>query len=174
MWLSTNSLTTNTSRIAYINGWTNSREWNKYGSQTSTARTLTAGQSYYFSVLHKEGNGGDYLAVGWTGPGISTISVIGGSNIAPYTGGAREASDVQLSDNSVTIYPNPATQEVIISGLANSSVIDLLNLDGKIVISQTSTTASENVSLSNIPAGLYILKVKDAAQVTKVFKLSIY
>mgnify|MGYP002786896427 CR=1 FL=1 len=87
LWLSTNSDPATRAKIAEVVGWTNSREWNKYASQTSTARSLTAGTQYHFEVLHKEGGGGDNLAVGWTGPGISTISVIGGSNIAPFGGG---------------------------------------------------------------------------------------
>jgi hypothetical protein len=30
-----------------------------------------AGQMYYIEALHKEGAGGDNLAVAWQGPGIS-------------------------------------------------------------------------------------------------------
>ena len=32
------------------------------------ARTLTAGQQYYLQALHKEGSGGDHLAIAWTTP----------------------------------------------------------------------------------------------------------
>lgn len=84
LWLSTNDNPANKSRIAFVSGWTNQYEWSKYASQTATARNLTAGVKYYVEILHKEDGGGDHVAVGWTGPGISTISVIGGSNIAPF------------------------------------------------------------------------------------------
>ena len=37
-------------------------------NKKSTEIKLTAGQKYHFEVLHKEGNGGDFVAVGWTLP----------------------------------------------------------------------------------------------------------
>jgi len=92
LWLSTGASPANKSRIAYVSGWTNSREWTKYASQQSDAKSLTAGQKYYFEILHKEGGGGDNIAVGWTGPGISAITVVGGGAISSYADGqaARE------------------------------------------------------------------------------------
>jgi hypothetical protein len=98
LWLSTDANPANKVRIAHVTGgWTNSREWNKYTTQASTARSLTANTNYYVEVLHKEGGGGDNLAVGWTGPGISAITVIGAANLAPFTpgtgGGTLLASD---------------------------------------------------------------------------------
>lgn len=83
LYLSTNDNPANKSRIAYVNGWTNSREWSKYSTQRSANITLTAGQKYYVEVLHKEGSGGDNIAVAWQGPGISQ-QVIGGSYLSPY------------------------------------------------------------------------------------------
>ena len=70
-------------RIAFVEGWTNAREWTKYPSQRSAAVTLTAGQKYYVEVLHKEAMGGDNVAVSWQGPGIAQ-AVIGGSFLSPF------------------------------------------------------------------------------------------
>jgi len=64
LWLSTNTDPANKSRIARVDSWTNSREWNRFASQRSTAIALTAGQRYYIEALMKEGGGGDNLAVG--------------------------------------------------------------------------------------------------------------
>ncbi|MBD0258048.1 MAG: Ig-like domain-containing protein, partial [Cytophagales bacterium] len=85
LFLGTNDNPATKVKIAEVTGWTNSREWTKQSTQTSTARSLTAGTRYYVEVLHKEGGGGDNVAVGWTGPGISAITVIGGSVLSPYT-----------------------------------------------------------------------------------------
>ncbi|WP_181909428.1 PA14 domain-containing protein [Paenibacillus taihuensis] len=84
LWLSTNNSPSNKTMIASVYECTGVREWNKNASQQSVSITLTAGVPYYFEVLHKDGGGGDNLAVGWTGPGISTITVIGASNISQY------------------------------------------------------------------------------------------
>jgi hypothetical protein len=85
LWLSTDGTPANKAQIAYINGsnWTNSREWTKYPSQQSSAKTLTGGQKYYIEVLHKEYTGGDNIAVAWSGPGISQ-AVIEGRYLSPW------------------------------------------------------------------------------------------
>jgi hypothetical protein len=85
LWLSTNASPASASRIAYVNDWTNSREWTKYSSQRSAVISLTAGQSYYIEALQKEGTGGDNLAVAWEGPGIAQ-QVISGAYLIPLTG----------------------------------------------------------------------------------------
>ncbi len=100
LFLSTSDNPANKAKIAEVTDWTNSREWTKQPTQTSTARSLTAGTRYYVEVLHKEGGGGDNLAVGWTGPGISTITVIGGSVLSPFSGG--NATTYALTVNSGT------------------------------------------------------------------------
>lgn len=84
VWLSTNAEPANKVKIAEVSGWTTSRDWGKYPGQKSAAIALTANTKYYVEVLHKERTGGDNIAVGWTGPGISDISVIGGENLLPY------------------------------------------------------------------------------------------
>ena len=63
-----------TTPIASVGGWTDFEDWNAGGK--SAAITLQAGQRYYVEVQHLEGGGGDHVSVGWTGPGISTISRI--------------------------------------------------------------------------------------------------
>ncbi|MFM6340753.1 MAG: Calx-beta domain-containing protein [Dolichospermum sp.] len=78
LFLSTDSTAANKVQIASVGDglWTNPQQWNKYGSQQSTAITLQAGQNYYIEVQHLEGGGGDHVSVGWTGPGISQITPI--------------------------------------------------------------------------------------------------
>ncbi len=70
LYLGTSADPASAARIAYVQGYTNSREWTKYASQKSAAINLTAGQKYYIEVLQKEGGGGDNVAVAWQGPGI--------------------------------------------------------------------------------------------------------
>jgi hypothetical protein len=106
--LSTSDNPDNSSRIAYVNGWTNSREWNKYSTQQSTAINLTAGQKYYIEVLHKEGSGGDNVAVAWQGPGISQ-QVIAGSYLSPVipivvrARGSQGSETIELRVNNTAI-----------------------------------------------------------------------
>ena len=44
---------------------------------------MEAGRKYYIEALHKEGTGGDNVAVAWSGPGI-TQQVIEGKCLSPW------------------------------------------------------------------------------------------
>ncbi len=111
LWLNTSgSSPGGASIIAYIDGWTNSREWTKYGSQHATGITLQAGQKYYIEALQKEGSGGDNLAVSWQGPGI-TQEVIPGDYLSPWT------------DSPPTEVPAAPTS--LVATAVNSSLISL-------------------------------------------------
>lgn len=84
LWLSGDGDPSHASLLAQVPGWTDSREWDKYPTdQESSPVSLTAGRKYYIEVLHKEGTGGDNIAVAWSGPGI-TQQVISGSYLYPW------------------------------------------------------------------------------------------
>ena len=84
LYLSPNQAEAAKSRIARVNGWTSSRQWDKYPSdQESATINLVGGQLYYIEALHKEGYGGDNIAVGWTGPSFSSVTVIDGQYLVP-------------------------------------------------------------------------------------------
>ena len=68
LWLSTNTSPTNKVLIASISGYSGQHEWGKFASQQSAPVSLVKGQSYYLFVRHKEGTGGDNVAVGWQLP----------------------------------------------------------------------------------------------------------
>ena len=87
LWLSQTASPAGKQRIAYIqSNWAGVREWTKLTSQRSAPQTLTAGQRYYIEALESEGSGGDNLAVGWTGPGFPSITVIPGNFLSPPDG----------------------------------------------------------------------------------------
>ena len=69
---------------ATVAGFTNQYQWNANGSQQSVALSLTAGTPYYIEARHKEGGGGDHVAVAWQGPGISQ-RVIAGAYLVQQT-----------------------------------------------------------------------------------------
>ncbi len=114
LYLSTDANPANATRIAFVDSWTSSREWGKYSTQQSASVSLTAGQKYYIEVLHKEGSGGDNVAVAWQGPGI-TQQVIAGSYLSPYDAGGTivvrargtngdETIDLRVDGNTVATW----------------------------------------------------------------------
>ena len=87
LWMSTGTNPAAMTLIASITGndlWAPPRGWTKYASQTSAGRSLVAGNAYYIEARHKEGAGGDNVAIGWKGPpSPGQISVIPALYLAP-------------------------------------------------------------------------------------------
>lgn len=102
LWLSTDSNPLNKVLISSVNGYTSSKQWTKYPSQKSAVKNLVANTNYYIEVLHKEGGGGDNLAVGWTGPGITSITVVSNANLVPFVA----SSPNLLSNSSFELSPD--------------------------------------------------------------------
>ena len=99
LWLSTDGNPDNKQLIASVTGYTGSREWNKFNSQISSNIQLVAGQRYYIEAIHKEGGGGDHLAVGWQLPSGVMERPIPGSRLSPYVpGGALESWSWDFGD----------------------------------------------------------------------------
>lgn len=88
LWMSTSTNPAAMTRIAYISGsgsYASPRQWTKFATQQSAARTLVASQGYYIEARMKEGGGGDNLAVAWKGPATANqTNVISGQYLAPY------------------------------------------------------------------------------------------
>jgi hypothetical protein len=74
----------NATMIASVWDWTDPREWTRYGTQQSAPVYLEAGRRYYIEALHKEGWGGDNLAVGWKLPDDTYERPIPGIRLSPW------------------------------------------------------------------------------------------
>ena len=103
LWLSTSDNPAARRKIAAVTAWTGSRQWTKYPSQRSVAVALQANTRYYIEALHKEGSGGDNLAVGWTRPGSTTIAVIPGTVLSPFAAPAANRAPVLAGIGSKTV-----------------------------------------------------------------------
>jgi hypothetical protein len=162
LWLSTTEDPANKVRIAYVSGWTYSRQWEKYTTQRSVAINLVAGQRYYIEALLKEGTGGDHLAVGWQLPGGALERPIPGIRISPFQSQATMASysattmsmesnksvaenlEEVSEDDLVQVFPNPApggSKELTISGYEGiegrrDTRIEVVRMTGELVFSE--------------------------------------
>ena len=123
-WLSTDSNPINKVKRAFVNGWTGSREWAKEAGQKSVTVTLTACQQYYFEILHKDYDGGDYLAVGWAKPGQGTNSpseIVPGSVLSPFSGGGTPPScNFTISATNSNSNPQPGSSFNLITTCSGS------------------------------------------------------
>jgi hypothetical protein len=186
LWLSTAEDPVNKVRIAYVSGWTYSRQWEKYTTQLSAPINLVAGQRYYIEALLKEGTGGDHLAVGWQLPSGTLERPIPGIRISPYetqtTLAASSAtmmsteSDKLVAESNeselVQVFPNPApggSKELTISGYEGiegrrDTRIEVVRMTGEVVFSERVMCEADcrgfSLSVSEeIAPGVYVVNV---------------
>jgi glucose/arabinose dehydrogenase len=129
LWLSTDENPANKKKIAYTDGYTFVREWNKYPTQQSTPIALAARRKYYVEALHKELEGSDHVAVGWQLPGGTFQRPIPGIRLLPVPAAAQQAiagnttqtwssltvaqhliaEETEQVESGIDIYPNPVS-----------------------------------------------------------------
>lgn len=133
--LSTNDNSANAVMIARVpaGSWTDSRQWTKFPEQASVLINLEAGQRYYIEALHKEGNGGDNLAVGWQMPGAASTAVVEGQYLSPFV------------PNRAPSLTNPGARTSV-AGLATSLQLIASDLDNDPLV----------FSASGLPTGLTV------------------
>lgn len=184
LWLSTDDNPKNKRKIAYIDGWTRTYQWNKYDSQKSASISLQAGKKYYVEVLHKEREGEDHMAVGWQLPDDSYERPIRGSRLSPFVihedariQAVEKPAEVQLP---IQVYPNPFTDHITIQtgnlqqGTVAITIVDML---GKVCHERTVAMAEEeseiyiDLSKENLKPGIYILQVVSEKTGKKLIKI---
>jgi len=88
LWLSTDEDPSNAVMVADTSGgnnWAPVRGWEDPDVHPSVPIRLEGGGMYYISALHKEGNGGDNLAVAWSGPDSGNeLEVIPGRHLKSF------------------------------------------------------------------------------------------
>ncbi len=130
LWLSTDDQPVNAQLIAYENGVSGQYNWTAHASQASVSKTLTAGQRYYLEVLHKEGVGGDYVAVAWQGPGISQ-TILPASALVPFGNRAPLLVNLDVSiQETAAIGTLLATMEAVDPDAGDTHTFSILSGNG--------------------------------------------
>lgn len=68
----------------------------------------------------------------------------------------------ELSSASVTVYPNPVTDVLNITGTSNIESVKLINLVGQAVITRTVDAQNITLNTTNLRSGVYTLQIKMA------------
>ncbi len=75
-------------------------------------------------------------------------------------------------DAKITVYPNPAINELHFTGLKSNATVSLFNTDGRIVFSNKLINNTLQIPIS-VKSGLYIMSVKGSDGVFTTLKVSI-
>ncbi len=108
LWLSSDANIANRIKIASAGSATGELAFDVQASQKSVPVALVAGQRYYIEALHKEGVGGDYLAVAWQGPSF-----------------ARRVISNQYLEHPLSIPGTPSLKREVWTGIAGEQVANL-------------------------------------------------
>jgi hypothetical protein len=71
-------------------------------------------------------------------------------------------TDVSISNGDlarVSVYPNPATNQIVVTGQFESAQLQLFTPDGRRVYQSTAGTNSANIDVSHYANGVYFLKI---------------
>jgi len=93
----------------------------------------------------------------------NTLEFPGAVMVRPYLGGEIPfgvgIDDVNTAENDITIFPNPAFDILNVkSNIGHSLALEVLDYTGSILLSENN---SQSISVSRLPAGLYLLKAID-------------
>jgi glucose/arabinose dehydrogenase len=162
LWLSTNEDPANKQKIAYMTGYVGQRQWTVYATQQSAPIALVAGKKYYIEALHKEGTGGDNVAVGWQLPNGTLERPIPGTRLSPYnatTGGGAPVVTITSPANNSSF---SSSANITISANASStggSITKVEFYQGATLLGQA-TTSPYSFTWMSVPTGNYTLTAK--------------
>lgn len=73
-------------------------------------------------------------------------------------------SNVNRSNEDLSLYPNPATSEInlVYGGTADVKTVSIYNIIGKLMSVYRVNGNSANMSLENMPGGIYFVRLADA------------
>jgi len=71
-----------------------------------------------------------------------------------------------VATQAAGIYPNPAKNNIAITGLTGDAQVTIYDVTGKTVVAQTVTANNNNINIATLAAGNYILKLATATEVS--------
>jgi hypothetical protein len=73
---------------------------------------------------------------------------------------------VEFTIANVTIYPNPATDNLTVSGIIKPTFANIYSLDGQLLQTNILYDSISDLSISNLPSGVYIIKLQTDKEIT--------
>ncbi|MBO5975250.1 MAG: T9SS type A sorting domain-containing protein, partial [Paludibacteraceae bacterium] len=64
-----------------------------------------------------------------------------------------------VSDHSVTIFPNPTKEILHINGIKQGEVIRIFSLNGNVIVNEKTENETLTLSVATLPNGIYLLQI---------------
>ncbi|MGL5890232.1 MAG: T9SS type A sorting domain-containing protein, partial [Bacteroidia bacterium] len=69
-------------------------------------------------------------------------------------------SGIRLIEHDITIYPNPASDKIIVSSVFPIQEICIYTLSGQILMNSKANTVSEEIDIHDLSAGIYLISIR--------------
>ena len=92
---------------------------------------------------------------------IVTVSATGVANPLQITV-TQEAGATGINnsgENSLKLFPNPVTSQLVIHNLEKNAILSIFDLNGKLILSKKADSINEIIDVSNLVNGLYSVKI---------------
>lgn len=75
-----------------------------------------------------------------------------------------------MATGNIEVYPNPAATSILVSGLAKGNNVSICNLPGQQILSKVAASASEQLDIAALPAGVYLVLVSNTDGLKQVVR----
>jgi hypothetical protein len=72
---------------------------------------------------------------------------------------------------NIKVYPNPANDEITVTGVAENTFYQILNLTGECLVQGLFRETSNSISIKQFASGVYILELKNKNGERKIFRV---
>jgi len=85
--------------------------------------------------------------------------------LRPIFGGNGSVGIDELATPSFSIYPNPATENILVNNLVNGSTLEIMNALGQVVYTETVNNMKSNINVVNFNNGVYMVRINNGKEV---------
>lgn len=64
--------------------------------------------------------------------------------------------------NTISVYPNPASEYILVNGVEMGEIISVIDLRGNVIIEQKATSSDARISLAGVVPGVYMVRTATA------------
>ncbi|MDR2087431.1 MAG: T9SS type A sorting domain-containing protein [Dysgonamonadaceae bacterium] len=137
------------------------------GTTRSSAKSVFVlnNDVYVAGYTYNVASGGsyrDFVATLWKN-GVATTLTNGtnssrASSVFVINGNGNGIADIQA--NNISVYSNPAGDQIIISGLQGNETLRFYNIAGNRLFTNKATDKTSTVSFAHLPAGVYFVSIQ--------------
>ena len=146
--------------------------WNSLDSQDEVwhefLKNYQSGQLSAFPAQDETSNVMGLTKSSWYGIWVIPFNNLSEQGKGDYKEFKTLASSVDLASidmTSVNIYPNPATEKIVVSSLSLINSVELVNVLGQVVYSSNIAANGYNIPVADFEKGTYFLKARCADKV---------